>query len=55
MHIVIAGDPINGFVYYGPFDSKEDAERYIEQGNVDDDPAWHVMLTAPEAVTDDDN
>jgi hypothetical protein len=47
MHIVIVGDPINGFAYYGPFDSKDDADRYIDQGNAGDDTAWHVILTTP--------
>lgn len=51
-HIVIAGDPINGHVYYGPFDSKADAEEYINQGNVGDDTAWTVALTEPTADED---
>jgi hypothetical protein len=48
MYIVIVGDPINGFVYYGTFDSKDAAEEYINQGNVDDDTAWAVALTTVE-------
>lgn len=56
-HIVIAGDPINGFAYYGPFDSKDDAEEYINQGNVGDDTAWSVALSSVELTepTKDDD
>jgi hypothetical protein len=46
MHIVILGDPINGFTYIGPFPTKADADEYVDN-DASDDYAWIVMLTAP--------
>jgi len=51
MHIVILGDPINGYTFVGPFPTKADAELYIDEDG-SDDCAWTVMLTAPGEVKD---
>lgn len=51
MHIVILGDPINGFTFIGPFDTRADADEYIEKDG-SDETAWTVMLTAPGDVLD---
>lgn len=51
MHIVILGDPINGFTYIGPFDTRADADAYIEKDG-SDETAWAVMLTAADDVVD---
>ncbi len=48
--ILIYGNPIDGFSYVGPFDSRDDASQYAE----DDAPAdwWIVTLDAPAYATE---
>lgn len=43
--IVIYGNPVDGFVHVGPFNSRDDAAQYATE----DAPAdwWIVMLDAP--------
>jgi hypothetical protein len=47
-HIIVAGNPTDGFTHIGPFDTGEDAVTYMEsdpelrRGN-----AWVVMLQIP--------
>lgn len=49
MWIIIYGNPIDGFGYIGPFDSHEEAVRYM-----DDEPSghhdnmWTALLDLPE-------
>lgn len=43
--IVVYGDPFNGLIFVGPFDSPESAARYVEKHPAD---KWHVIqLEAP--------
>lgn len=39
MHILITGNPVDGFSYYGPFKTGEDA---IEHGNNRHGPDWWI-------------
>ena len=45
-HIVIMGNPVDGFTHIGPFECWEDANKYCE-----DDPSpfdmWVVLLQEP--------
>jgi len=45
-YIVLAGDPINGFVCIGPFATREDASTYIDE-DPGDETMWIVDLTPP--------
>lgn len=47
MCIVIMGTPIDGFRYFGPFDSFADALAWIDNGPTPDEPYWIVTLETP--------
>ena len=51
MHIVILGDPLNGFIFIGPFATELDAQAYID-ADPSDNTAWSVALTGPEDALD---
>lgn len=44
-HIVITGNPVDGFDYHGPFDEHGDATEFAGRLGVD---WWIAELTAPE-------
>ena len=49
--IVIVGDPVEGFEYYGPFDSANEAISFADGsvgGVVIDEHWWVVELESPE-------
>lgn len=41
--ILISGNPVTGFTYYGPFESAKQAEEYSENTYFDDE-CWWVRL-----------
>lgn len=43
-YIVICGDPVNGFKYYGPFDTVEEAQHWAEG---DSHETWVAPLEFP--------
>ena len=45
MWIVIKGDPVDGFEYYGPFKSTDDAETFMDQES--NDTTWMLELQDP--------
>lgn len=45
LHVVIYGDPIDGIVLIGPFETPDDATRYAEQTFKAD--WWIAPLQAP--------
>ena len=45
-YIVVLGDPINGFVCIGPFDTREAANTYLDE-DPGDETGWVVDLTPP--------
>jgi hypothetical protein len=47
MHVVVIGNPIDGFRVVGPFKTSEDAFQF-EEGV--DESCWSMPLEAPEAV-----
>ena len=49
MHIVMVGNPVGGFRYYGPFKTSEDAIYWADR-NVDD-LWWAVPLEEPAEET----
>jgi hypothetical protein len=49
MRIIIAGNPVTGFTFYGPFDGALD-EELVERLNALDDPWWAVPLEWPELI-----
>lgn len=44
--IVIKGNPVEGFSFYGPFSSNEEANAYIDE-MLSDVEAWTYQLIAP--------
>lgn len=44
--ILIVGDPIDGFFYYGPFDDQQAAIDYVE-ANHDGPDWWTAKLMGP--------
>jgi len=47
MHVVLDGDPYNGFVVRGPFESFEKAESWCDRFERDDRPVWVVPVVQP--------
>jgi hypothetical protein len=48
MYAVVAGNPADGFVLYGPFESAQAAiDRADEPGAVTIDPWWVMELIRP--------
>lgn len=47
-HIIVVGNPVEGYEFYGPFESPEDAIRYADN-NLDYGDHWEIAkLKAPE-------
>lgn len=44
---IATGDPLNGFRYYGPFDSTLDAVNWAKTKRNDED-WWLIPMTRPE-------
>lgn len=47
MHIIIAGNPIDGFELYGPFDTHEDAEEWATNAKFNGPDWWTVEPIDP--------
>lgn len=45
--IVIAGNPVDGFTYYGPFAESNEANEYAEQ-HCEDTEFWLISLVTPQ-------
>lgn len=45
MWIVVCGNPIDGFEYYGPFDDESIAERWGREGDDGANEWWVAHLT----------
>ena len=43
MHIIVTGNPVNGFTYHGLFDNEEAAIRFAED-NIDSGDWWLAHL-----------
>jgi hypothetical protein len=43
-HIIMCGDPKNGFTFFGPFNGVDAAVRWAEDNIVDVDDWWPVRL-----------
>lgn len=49
-HLLVVGNPIDGFGFHGPFETEEEAVEYGENNNWDDN--WNVAeLQAPDPST----
>ena len=44
LYMCATGDPERGFVYYGPFDTLEDAGIWREENSRDDVSCWVLAL-----------
>jgi hypothetical protein len=53
MHILIVGNPMDGFSYFGPFESVEDAIEYGEKNFAEDE--WWVSELNKEVYDDAEN
>lgn len=49
IHIVMVGNPVDGFRFFGPFKTWEHANDFAAQGI--DSEWWIVKLEAPEAFS----
>ena len=47
MYIIISGNPVDRFIYIGPFDSSDDAIRFVEQSGEFDGDWWVTQLDEP--------
>lgn len=43
-HLIVQGNPVDGFTYYGPFDTAEEAEDYVLKYD-NGESWWHANLT----------
>lgn len=43
-HLIVQGNPVDGFLYYGPFDTPEDAEDYVVKYD-NGQSWWRVKMT----------
>ncbi len=48
MFIVIAGDPVNGFTYHGPFKDEDEAYSWFEMHTADYEDWWVAPLNPKE-------
>jgi len=47
MHVVLDGDPYNGFVVRGPFETFFKAEEWCDRFDRDDRPLWILPVVNP--------
>ena len=43
-HMIVQGNPVDGFTYYGPFDTPEEAEDYVLKYD-NGESWWHAKMT----------
>jgi len=49
LHIIISGNPVDGFFYYGPFEDAEQALEYADaEYSIRNSEYWVTELTPPE-------
>lgn len=46
MHVIMTGNPVDGFNLFGPFDTQEEANKFIDN-SVDDIELWVMPVMAP--------
>jgi poly(3-hydroxyalkanoate) synthetase len=44
MVIVVVGGPVEGYSYFGPFETKDDAISWTEQNTINADAWWIAPL-----------
>jgi len=45
-YVILAGNPINGFEVFGPFDSERDASNFAN--SLEGGEWWLTLLTSPD-------
>ncbi|UTU07693.1 hypothetical protein CcrC1_gp008 [Caulobacter phage C1] len=48
MFILIVGNPVDGYAYYGPFHDHDDATNYAENTGTEGNPWWVAPLEEAE-------
>lgn len=43
-HLIVQGNPVDGFTYYGPFDTQQEAEDYVLKYD-NGESWWHAKMT----------
>lgn len=51
MHVIMTGNPVDGFNHFGPFDTHEEAVKFIDQQS-DEIEVWVVPVLAPALMSD---
>lgn len=48
MHLLMAGNPVEGFSFYGPFESEEQADEWVESHDeIDATDYWIIEVQPP--------
>ena len=50
LHIIIFGNPVNGFVFYGPYQTHHEAVEVLEKEYQTGNEYWTAKLESPDLL-----